>query len=190
MKSNVHHFLLGKYAVRRAKKAPPPNSSPSLRTAGRREINNLTDEENKDLAKLKNIVNESKNILVQAKAVFPFNLFPDIITLDHHKLTIVYKKFFGIQESISVPIENIKNVQANCSPLFGSLTITSDHFVNNTQEVNYLWKKDAQEIQRMVQGAIVAHTEGIDLTKIDAKDLKKLLNDLGKGEASEKPSKN
>ncbi|HEX5744444.1 MAG TPA: hypothetical protein VFX84_03295, partial [Candidatus Saccharimonadales bacterium] len=88
--------------------------------------------------KLEDAVEESHNVLANATTVFPFTLFPDTITIDRHKLTIMHRWFFGMGQAASVPIENIKNIQADLGPFFGSLTITSDHFVNNTQTLNYL----------------------------------------------------
>lgn len=84
-----------------------------------------------------------------------------------------------LRQKVSVPLEDIKNIQSEIGPFLGSLTITSDHFVNNTQTVSYLPRKDVQEIQRLVQGAVIAMKEGVDISQIEAPKLKKLLCDLG-----------
>src|SRR5581483_1745664 len=92
--------------------------------------------------KLREAVHQSQNILVQTSTVFPFTLFPAQLTIDRHKLTIVYRKFFNVEQRVSVPIEDIKNVQADVGPFLGSLTITSDLFINNIQKVDYLRRND------------------------------------------------
>lgn len=140
-----------------------------------------TDQKSQEEEKLKEITTESEGVLIRVKTVFPFTLFRDIITIDRHKLTIVYRMFFRVEHTVSVPIENIKNIQANLGPFFGSLIITSDHFINNTQNLNYLSRRDAEKIQKMVQGAMVAVKEQIDISKVETKKLKKLLSELGKG---------
>jgi hypothetical protein len=137
--------------------------------------------DNKEEKKLKEIVKESHTTLAKAKAVFPFNFFPDLITIDQHKLSIVYRQFFGIKQTVSVPIENIKNIQADLGPFFGSITVTSDHFINNTQTVNYLTRYDAERIQKLVQGIMVAVKEGVDISKVENHELGELLTDLGRG---------
>jgi hypothetical protein len=142
------------------------------------------DKKDSEEEKLKSVVQESSNLLTKAKSMFPFTLFPNVITIDRHKLTIVYKTFFYIEQTVSVPIENIKNIQADIGPLFGSLTITSDHFINNTQQVNYLRRDDTKKIQKLIQGAMVAINENIDISKIDTKQLKNLLCELGEGHTS------
>lgn len=135
----------------------------------------------KDAQKLQAVVRESHTILAKAHSVFPMQLFPDRLNIDRHKFTIVHRQFFGIEQTVSVPIENIKNIEADFGPFFGSITVTSDLFINNTQTVNFLWRKDAKMIQKLVQGAVVAQREQIDLNKIDVKQLRNLLIDLGSG---------
>jgi hypothetical protein len=137
--------------------------------------------DSKDAKKLESVVRESHTILVKARAIFPFQLFPDYINIDRHKLTIIHRQFWGIEQTVSVPIENIKNVEADFGPFFGSITITSDLFINNTQTVHFLLRHDAKTIQKLLQGAIVAQRETIDLNKIEVKQLRKLLIDLGSG---------
>jgi hypothetical protein len=44
-----------------------------------------------------------------------------------------------------------------------------------------LWRDDAKKIQKLVQGAVVAQAEGIDLNKIATRELRSLLIDLGSG---------
>jgi hypothetical protein len=130
---------------------------------------------------LENVVNESHVVLAKARSVFPFQLFPDTISIDRHKLTIIYREFFWVEKTVSVPIENIKNIEADIGPFLGSINITSDLFINNTQEVKYLTSGDARRIQKLVQGAVVAQREEIDLNKIGTKKLRNLLIDLGSG---------
>lgn len=137
---------------------------------------------------LEEAVERGQNILIEASAVFPFDVFPDTIIIDRQKLTVVHKRFFSIaRQKVSVQLSDIKNVQAELGPLFGSLTFTSEHFINNTQTISYLPRKDVLAIQQMVQGFIVAHDEGVDLTQIDNDELKEKLNELGRGEPGERP---
>ena len=132
--------------------------------------------------KLKQAVKDTHRILAHSQSVFPFKIFPESITVDRQKLTIVYKRFFNSHQTIGVPLENVKNIQADLGPMVGSLTVTSDLFINNTQTVSCLPRKDARDIQRLVQGITAAISEGIDLGKIeDTEQLKDLLCKLGEG---------
>ncbi len=140
-----------------------------------------------EMQKLRNIVQKSQNILIESKSVFPFQLFPDTITIDRQKLTVVHRPFFAAKQTVSVPHSDVKNIEADIGPFFGSLTVTSEHFINNTQTIEYLPKRDALAIQQLVQGFISVQREGIDTSKIDDKTLVKMLDELGRGEATERP---
>ncbi len=134
------------------------------------------------MEKLKTVVANSQQVLGRSKAIFPFDMFPDSITVDRQKLTVVHRAFFNIEQTVSVEHKDIKNVTADVGPIFGSLTITSEHFANNTQTIKYLPKKEVREIQRLVQGFISAYKEKIDMSGIEETELVALLDELGKGE--------
>jgi len=134
--------------------------------------------------KLEDVVEKTQNILTQAKAIFPFDLFPDFITIDRKKITVVHRSFFGVQQTISVRHSDITNVQADVGPFVGSLTITSEHFINNIQTIKYLHRRDAVAIQRLIQGMIIAHKEGIEMNDIEDGKLMSLLNELGNSEVA------
>jgi hypothetical protein len=143
-------------------------------------------ESEKEIAeeKLNEAVRETHRILAHTKSVFPFMLFPDSLTVDRQKLTIVYKQFFNAHQTVSVPLESVKNIQADLGPFFGSLTITSDLFINNVQKITCLPRHDVLQIQKLVQGITTAISEKIDLGKIkDTEQLKDSLCKLGEGHA-------
>ncbi|HET9098463.1 MAG TPA: hypothetical protein VFN51_02495 [Candidatus Saccharimonadales bacterium] len=135
--------------------------------------------------KLEDIVGEASNVLAEAKTLFPFQMFTDEIIIDRHKLTLIFRSSFNSAKKVSVPIEDIKNVQSSTGPVVGSLTITSDHFVNNTQTINNLKKKDVEVIQKLIQGAVIATKEEVDISKIEPKKLRNLLCELGEGKTPE-----
>ncbi len=152
-----------------------PSKKPKSRLPG------ATKPDPKVEAHLQSVVHESHTVLASAKAVFPFDLFPDTVTIDRHKLSVIHRAFWGVEKTASVPIENIKNIEADIGPFFGSVIITSDLFINNTQTVKWLTNSDARKIQNLVQGAVVAQREDIDLNKIGTKKLRTMLTDLGSG---------
>ena len=144
------------------------------------------DESTNAITRLNRVVEKSQNILVKATAVFPFDFFPDSITVDRQKLTVVHRDFFTIKRTVSVQYGDIKNIQADIGPFLASLIITSEHFINNTQTIRFLLKKEALAIQQLVQGFIIAEKEHIDCSTIDDQKLITLLSQLGRGEAGEK----
>jgi hypothetical protein len=117
----------------------------------------------------------------EAKTVFPFALFPDTMSIDRQKLTITHRNFFKSSVTASVQIKDIMNVQANVGPYFGSLILTSKHFLNNTQTIDHLKRGDIIKAQHLLQGFMIAHRSKIDTDTIDKEQLISLLNDLGQG---------
>lgn len=134
--------------------------------------------------KLIDITEKAQDVLYQADTIFPFTLFPDTITLDREKLTVATRYFFRTAKIISVPISSISTAEIDLGPFFASLHLASKFFVQNKYTVNMLTRKDATEIQQLLQGFIIAQEKNIDVTDIEKDDLCMLLKDLGQGVAT------
>jgi hypothetical protein len=80
-----------------------------------------------------------------------------------------------------VPITSMISTDVNVGPFFGSVHMTSKYFVDNTHVVRFLWRSQAEEIHRLIQGFIIANEKEIDVTDIEKEDLCVLLHDLGHG---------
>jgi len=129
--------------------------------------------------KLISLAETSQDNLFVAKTVFPFILFADTIKIDRQKITIVHNDFFWKSQTASTEIKNIMNIEADMGPLFGSITITSKHFLNNTQTIKYLRRRDVTTVQRLLQGFMIAQRAKINTDSIDRGQLLTLLNGLG-----------
>jgi hypothetical protein len=131
--------------------------------------------------KLMNTTVETQETLLTADTVFPFTLFRSTVQIDRHKLTIIRRSFFWTADTISVQICDILNVEVNVGPFFGSVVISSKYFNKTIKSINFLWRKDAINFQRLVQGSIIASRKQIDYTGIEKEQLVTLLSDLGQG---------
>ncbi len=131
--------------------------------------------------KLVDITEKAHDVLFKADTVFPFTPFPSTITLDREKLTVANRNFFRSANIVAVPVGAILSVEANVGPFFGSINMTSRYFTQNVHAVQFLWHHDAIELQRLLQGFIVAHEKKIDVSEIETEDLCALLKDLGQG---------
>jgi DNA mismatch repair ATPase MutL len=130
---------------------------------------------------LPEITEKSQDILYEANTVFPFTLVPDTITLDREKLTIANRMFWRMANITSVPVGEIMSAEVIVGPFFGSLHLTFRFFANNERTINFLPRKDAIELQRLIHGYIIAHRREIDVTSISKDELVKLLTELGHG---------
>lgn len=123
------------------------------------------------------------DILYEATTVFPFTLFPDTITLDREKLTIAKRNFWRVADITSVPISEILTCTVNVGPFFGSIHLVFSFFADNERRINFLWRSEAMELQRMVHGFIIAHKREINTTIVSTEDLRTLLKEIGQGAA-------
>lgn len=144
---------------------------------------------NNDTTNLVHLVNKASDVLANATTVFPFTLFPDTLSIDREKLTIVHRTFYKVSEVMSIHTDDILNVTANIGPIFGSLVLSTRFF--NTDKpyiINYFWREDALRLKAIVQGFIIAKQSGIDMNNIEARDLGLLLQKLGSGTQEEAKS--
>lgn len=152
--------------------------APKLRRPGRPAARRR----NRGEQQLLSAANKGHQILLKANTVFPFNFFPDTITIDREKLTIANRFFFRVAKITSVPVRDILSVEADVGPFFGSVHLTSRYFFTNPQTITFLWRGDAIKIQRLLQGYIIAHERNIDCSAISKNHLLDLLYDLGRGD--------
>jgi len=147
---------------------------------------------------LEEITEQSNQVLFRADTVFPFILFPDTIILDRMQLSIIHRPFFMTAKITSIRIEDILSSEVQVGPLFGSIRVVSRYFSHEFAEeesnappsqrvpssIHYLWKRDALEVHKLIQGYIVATQRKIKLSHKNKKELIKLLHELGQNEAT------
>ncbi len=139
-----------------------------------------------DEPNIDDLVKRSHEVLASASTVIlPVNLFPDTVTVDRTKITIIKRTFFWSADVISIRIDDILNVGCSIGPLFGSLTISSrimnstDHFV-----INYFWRKEAIYLKQIIQGYFIAHHDKIKTEHLGHDELITTLLELGSDSSS------
>lgn len=160
-----------------------PVRTPSLRVYRRTSIKEPDNSELEDAEKLLDITSKAHDVLFSADTVFPFTLFPDTITLDREKLTIIQRSFFGVAKIVSSRIKDIQTIDLDVGPFFGSVKVSSRLFSGNPKRLTYLWRSDAARIARLVRGYVIAAQEEINCSNIPKEELILLLEDLGKSES-------
>ena len=72
--------------------------------------------------KLDKLVLKSRRVLLEIKAVFPFDFFPDKIKIDENKVDIISSNFFFDKHIASILIEHINTVTLSSGVLFASIS--------------------------------------------------------------------
>ncbi|MDO8260311.1 MAG: hypothetical protein Q7T50_02290 [Candidatus Magasanikbacteria bacterium] len=134
-----------------------------------------------DRQKLENMVSNSNRLLIGASAVFPVDFFPDTINVEATRVNIIRRSLF-FSEVHSVDIKDITNVFLSQSLFFASLAIVSKTFVENQFKISRLWKKDAVEVRRIIEGLRMIARADIDMNNYSVEELTRKLKELSSTE--------
>lgn len=138
-------------------------------------------EQQKTAEELVDAIGNSRDVLVRAKTVFPFKIFPTIVSVDRTKITITERDMFKSAEVLSIRIEDILNITIHVNPFLGSIKISSRFFnPEKPYVVDCLSRADALRVKRIVQGYLIARQQEIDTSSLPTKELATMLDELGK----------
>lgn len=136
-------------------------------------------EEEKSKLVLEDLVEQAPTVLYKVKSIFPFDFFPDEIVIDTHKLNIINRIFFFSDSVASIPYSSIGDVQLETSIFFASLKVVTTALTRNLVTIRYLSKSKATRARRIILGLMVMEKEGVDLKKIDPKEIMKEVERIG-----------
>lgn len=126
-----------------------------------------------------NLVEKSDRVLIEIKAVFPFDFFPNEVSVDVNKVNII-NNYLLSRRIHSVLIKDICDVYVHKGILFSSLNIIDWGFDKNRPiSINYLKIGEAEAALKIIQGLLVGVKQNIDLAKIDVPDFKSKVEILG-----------
>lgn len=128
---------------------------------------------------LKEMAAESQLLLLKIETVFPLTIFPSSITVDLHKVSIVKRGFLRPQQTITAKYEDILTVEADVGPFFGALALTTNFFSDKPLKVNFLTRRDATYTRQLINGLLIAHKGGVDITETDPMVVRKQLVEIG-----------
>ena len=148
---------------------------------GKREAKvELAKEEEKSRETLQEALEKANHKLLEIKNIFPFDLFPDTVSIERNQVNVVHKIFFLSERRHSIAIKDITDVFVETSIFFATLKIIDTGFVENQIKVGFLKRNDAMKARRIIQGLVIADKENIDITKLDDDKLVEKLEELGK----------
>lgn len=137
--------------------------------------------EEEDRKKLENMVSNSNRLLIGTKAIFPFDFFPDIINVEATRVNIIRKSLF-FSKVHSVDIKDISNVFISQSLFFADIVIISRTFEDNEIKISKLWKKNAIEVRRIIEGLRMMTSAHIDMNNYSIEELTNKLKELSSTE--------
>jgi len=139
------------------------------------------------MTKLDSLASGSDKVIYEISSVFPFQLFPDRLTIDLNKITIFRNSFLN-KLTFPVFIENILTLNFNRDIFFASLTFEIRGFETNPAVLTHLRRKEAGRAEQYILGLIKAKNEGINLSKIPINILREKLENIGLAKEITKPA--
>lgn len=166
------------------KEDPTPDLKDSAKKEAKKEgqeelIKDQVKQEAQNEQKLNQVVDNSNTVLFSAKTVFPFTFFPDEVIVSLNDISVVYNEFFFSNQIHSFSISRVGESVVTNSLLFSQLKLIDKYTYKVIATVDYLPKKEAIKIQKLVQGLVAATNENIDLTKVESENLASKIEELG-----------
>lgn len=127
---------------------------------------------------LRDLSEGADEVVFRANAFFPFQLFPDSITVDKNKIDIVYRQFFWTKRLFTILLDDLTTIKITTGPLFSTVYFEVRGYEVNPEPVTYLKKADAIRLRDIVIGLAKAKKENVNLTKVTDKKVK-LLEKIG-----------
>ncbi len=136
-------------------------------------------EDEKSKLKLDGLLDRSSKVLIKVTTIFPFVLFPQHVIVDANKINIVKTTFFFSEHVHSVFIKDISDVVVETDLFFATLKIIDTGYTENSINISFLPKDEAQKAQRIIQGLVISAKEGVDLSILDEANLAEKIEQIG-----------
>ena len=128
--------------------------------------------------KLLELAERAGKVIFETKSVYPFELFPDKITICINRVTISYKKLFYFDER-PLPIEFINTAHVTRGIYFASLSIET-FGVEKPPPVSHLKIDDARLARRYILALVECKKSGVDFGGYPLEEIKRKLRSIGR----------
>lgn len=96
-------------------------------------------------------------VLCHVKSIFPFQLFPDELTVRAETITLISRLGPGMQQSRTIHFDDVAQVEADCGPFFGHIHIYPKLRTETPLLIERLSRKDTLETEKLIEELIEAH---------------------------------
>jgi hypothetical protein len=141
----------------------------------------VSNEAIKESRKLDDLVQETSEVIYEIQSIFPFQLFPDRIIIDHNKITIIRKDLF-FKRVFPIDYSDILTVKVDRSLVFASIVFEVKRLDQNPRPITFLSPREATIAKKYITGILTAKKAGVDLSKLGSIETKKRLKKIGTGE--------
>lgn len=121
-----------------------------------------------DFLKLKSVADKSQRVLYKTQSVFPFNFFPDSISIENDRVEVICNQGPASEWVHSIQLDNITNVTIESGPFFSTLELTDSTNPRNIIliKVQNLSTESAFKARALIEGLKAARRENVDLDSL------------------------
>lgn len=101
----------------------------------------------------------NSDVLLKVKTVFPWDLFPDTLTIQKEKITVYMEEFFQSGQIRTIPISDISSTSVETSPFFATLKIVQVFRTEAPVVIKPLKREDAQKAHDIINQLIMEKKE-------------------------------
>lgn len=123
---------------------------------------------------------KAQEIVFRCKTRFPFDIFPDIISLDTEKITVQSSYFFLIGEAKTYEITTIKTIITDDAFFFSTVSLYGDDEKKPLLFLKNLSHTNARMLYDLIRGILQAKKSNVELNDIPQYKLFNYLMQLGK----------
>jgi hypothetical protein len=127
---------------------------------------------------LDDLVRKSHCVIFQTHSIFPFDLYPNGVTICIDKVIFVYRGF-GTRDEFPILIESITGARVTKTLFFSSLSIETFGFKITPEPVKYLRHTDARLARRYILALIECKKANVDLNDYAIEEIQEKLKDIG-----------
>jgi hypothetical protein len=132
-----------------------------------------------DEKKLDHLVEKSNRVIFHTRTVWPFDFFPNDLTITENQVDMSIQEFFFSGHIESVRVVDIAQVSVETSFLFATLRIEILKPQTDPMVIPYLTRSDAIFARRLIYGLVSVAKEKIDIAKMDMPTLINKLEQIG-----------
>ncbi|MCA9327672.1 hypothetical protein KDA14_04045 [Candidatus Saccharibacteria bacterium] len=133
-----------------------------------------------ELSKLDALHKRATSVLFRCSTMFPFDLFPNTLLIDHNKVDIIYRTFFGNSHTVSIPIAQLNYVGVESVFFLATLKLETIGLEQNPAPLAMLGTRDAEMAKNILFGLMAAEKHDIDLSAIPDEQMLAKVIEIGR----------
>jgi hypothetical protein len=137
-----------------------------------------------ELQKMSQLADENSQVICTIKSLFPFDLFPTVITVERTKVNVIRTLFIQSTQVQSILIEEIATIERTTSLFLSALKIHNKIPNRAPYLIKNLNKDQAAYVQKIIQGLMVSTAKNIDISTLSLQELVPELEKIGAAHAS------